>query len=69
MSAYSFTWLLQVKDFIGTEEKQDFENAAFIFRFFDEVKGVKAGEGVRKDLGVVAKAVGLTKEDGIVLNA
>ena len=74
MSTYSLAWLLQVKDFIGTEEKQDCENAVFIFRFFvrdevDEMKGVKADEGVRKDFGVVPKAVGLTKEVGIVLKA
>jgi len=74
VSAYSFAWLLQVKEFLATEEKQDCENAAFILKFFvrdevDEMKGVKADEGVRKDFGVVPKAVGLTKEVGIVLKA
>jgi len=74
VSTYSLAWLLQVKDFIGTEEKQDCEKAVFIFRFFvrdevDEMTGVKEDEGVRNDFGVVAKAVGFTKEVGIVLKA
>ena len=44
MSEFWSTWLLQVKDFLGIEEKQECGNAVFIFRLlvrdgFDEVKG------------------------------
>lgn len=64
-----WAWLLQVKDFLGTEEKQKCGKVELTLRFllrklFDEVKGKKGlgCEGVRND-------VGFTKEEGMVFKA
>jgi len=67
MSEFWSTWLLHVKDFLWSEEKQDCGNAVFIFRFlvrdgFDEVKGEKAFVG----RGGVWNAVGVAIADGFI---
>jgi hypothetical protein len=59
VSACSFAWLLQAKDFLGNEV---FILRLFVRDEFDEVKGVKADGGVRSDFGVVVIAFGLIKE-------
>jgi hypothetical protein len=59
VSACSFAWLLQAKDFLGNEV---FILRLFVRDEFDEVKGVKADGGVRSDFEVVVIAFGLTKE-------
>jgi hypothetical protein len=59
VSACSFAWLLQAKDFLGNEV---FILRLFVRDEFDEVKGVKADGGVRNDFWVVVIAFGLIKE-------